>query len=246
MRKTLWMSALVPCWVPVFTAFEALQKQYEASNYYANEETCWRAASDALLRRLRLGQLPSRASLLTEEWDYSFDFEPEPEPAMPPHYDADGMLLVPKSFWEGFATSVPIRREIDWLAGDFQFMLEGNRSGWGQNGTGTVIGLEVDANFLPQLSKLLLSPKKEAEPASFSRPRGGGRPPASWWPDFAEELAIYIHENGIPDGEGHDGQSTIIDAVFARMNVNNKTEPGRGTVQPVVNAILRRLRSAEN
>ena len=74
----------------------------------------------------------------------------------------------------------------------------------------------------------------------------GGRRPANWWPDFAEELAVYLHENGLPAGQGHEGQSTMIDAIFGRMAGQGKSEPGRGTVQPVVNAVLRRLRSAGN
>ncbi|NML93053.1 hypothetical protein [Novosphingobium olei] len=229
-------------WVPAFAAFEALRKQYEAANYYADDEVCWKAASDALLRRLQSGQLPSRASLLTEDWDNSFEIEPEP----PLRRDADGMFPVPLTFWAGFAAAFPIRKEWDWLAGDFEFKVDGKRTGWGENGSGSALGLEVDANQLPHFSWPRPSDERAGESVPSPVQRGGGRPAANWWPDFAEELAIYIHETGIPEGQGHDGQSTIIDAVFARMSERKKTEPGRGTVQPVVNAILRRLRSAGN
>ena len=81
---------------------------------------------------------------------------------------------------------------------------------------------------------------EKAEPA-VSR---GGRPPAKWWPDFAEELAMFIHEEGIPGGSGHDGQSEILDKVCARLTAAGKPEPGRATVQPVINAVLARIRSA--
>lgn len=71
-----------------------------------------------------------------------------------------------------------------------------------------------------------------------------GRPPAQWWPDFAEELAWYIHEVGFPAGEGHDGQSDMIEAIFARMAESGKNEASRTTVQSVINALLDRFRSA--
>ncbi|WP_338242206.1 hypothetical protein [Aurantiacibacter hainanensis] len=74
--------------------------------------------------------------------------------------------------------------------------------------------------------------------------QGRGRSAAKWWPDFAEELSVYIHEEGIPEGSGHEGQSALIDAVFERLVAAGKTEPGRATVQPVINAVLQRIRSA--
>lgn len=238
------MSAPDPRWVPAFAAFEALRKQYEASNYYEAEEACWRAAGDTLLRRLQSGQLPSRAASLSEEWDNAFDMEPEPQPRL----DVDGMISVSGSFWNGFAASKSIHRESDWLAGDFEFKViaADGRSGWGHNGRGAAIGLEIDANHLPQFSWPLPDRDKEIEADRSPAQRSGGRPAANWWPDFAEELAVHIHENGIPEGHGHDGQSALIDAVFARMAEQGKLEPGRGTVQPVVNAVLRRIRSAGN
>lgn len=238
------MSGLEPRWVPVFAAFDALRKQYEASGYYDDDEYCWKAADEALLRRLQTGQLPSRASSLIEEWDDAFDMEPK----SPPSRDADGMVPVPGSFWSGFAASEPIRTKQDWLAGDFEFKVTSadGRRGWGQNGRGIVIGLEVDANHFPHLSWPLRLSDQDLQETQSTGQRGGGRPAANWWPDFAEELAVYIHENGIPEGHGHEGQSALIDAVFARMAEQGKPEPGRGTVQAVVNAVLRRIRSAGN
>lgn len=85
----------------------------------------------------------------------------------------------------------------------------------------------------------------DADPASPSRSRGG-RPSAKWWPEFAEELALYIYEEGIPEGTGHEGQSAMIDAIFARMAAAGKGEPSRATVQPVINGVLARTRSAGN
>ena len=72
----------------------------------------------------------------------------------------------------------------------------------------------------------------------------GGRRPANWWPAFAEELAMYVHESGIPDGRGSEGQTDVIDAVFLRLQNSQKPEPSRTSVQPVVSAVLNRIRSA--
>jgi hypothetical protein len=231
-------------WVPAFAAFEALRKQYDAANYYADDESCWKAASEALFRRLQSGQLPARAASVYEEWDDAFENEPPSQPGR----NADNMVPVPASFWTGFAAAKPVHREWDWLAGDFEFKViaADGRSGWGNNGRGVAIGLELDANHFPHLSWPLPGSERDTQAAQSVSQRGGGRPAANWWPDFAEELAVYIHESGIPDGHGHDGQSSLIDAVFARLVERGKQEPGRGTVQSVVNAVLRRIRSAEN
>lgn len=238
------MSAAGPRWVSAFAAFDALRKHYEASNYYADDEVCWKAAGDALFRRLQSGQLPSRAASVSEEWDDGLDNEPPPWPSR----DADNMIPVPTSFWRGFVASKPVHQEWDWLAGDFEFKViaPDTKSDWGIIGRGAAIGLEVDANRLPHISWSLPNGDKDGQAAHSTGQRSGGRPAANWWPDFAEELAVYIHDNGIPDGQGHDGQSALIDAVFARMSQQGKPEPGRGTVQPVLNAVLRRIRSAGN
>lgn len=78
------------------------------------------------------------------------------------------------------------------------------------------------------------------------RAKESGRRPANWWPDFAEELAVYIHSEGIPAGHGQEGQSAMIDEIFRRLSARGKDEPSRTTVQPVLRAVLNRLRSAGN
>lgn len=72
-----------------------------------------------------------------------------------------------------------------------------------------------------------------------------GRRAAQWWPDFAEELAIYVHEVGIPAGQGAEGQSEVIGEIFDRLAQRGSIEPNRTSVQPVISNLLKRLRSAE-
>lgn len=70
----------------------------------------------------------------------------------------------------------------------------------------------------------------------------GGRPPASWWPAFAEELAFYLHENGPPPGIGAQGSDQMIEAILTALS-NRDIEAGRTTIQPVIRSLLARLRA---
>ncbi|WP_156317920.1 hypothetical protein [Blastomonas sp. AAP25] len=230
------------CWIPASAAFKALRQQYEEHHLYGDEEHCWKAAHDTLLRRLQSGQLAGRAAQVLFEWD---DGSEPSEPLCP---DRNGRVLVPSRFWTYFLQSKSIHREADWLPGDFSFTLSYS-SGFGRLDAtckGTVIGLEVDENDLP---KLAWTGNKEASGRGSMQSavaRSGGRSPAKWWPDFAEELALYVHECGIPDGQGHDGQSEMMEAIFKRLAEAGKPEPGRATVQSVINAVMARIRSAGN
>jgi hypothetical protein len=225
-------------WIPAYVAFNRLRKQYEAAEVFADEEVCFRVAADTLIRRLRAGQLPSRAAHchLYEEAPPPDDEKPQSQKT-----DIDGYHMVPASFWASFSACRAQSREQDWISGDFEFHEDSEFFGHG----GSVIGLELDERHLP-LEPLGSLPLIKGNESELTAAKAGGRPPAKWWADFAEELAVYVHENGLPEGKGHEGQSEVIDAIFARMNERGKKEPGRPTVQPVINAVLRRIRSAGN
>lgn len=68
-----------------------------------------------------------------------------------------------------------------------------------------------------------------------------GRRPARWWPDFAEELAIYLHEKGLPET-----QEALISGVQSAMTAAGKDEPSRAQIQPVIRAVFSRLHPAGN
>lgn len=103
--------------------------------------------------------------------------------------------------------------------------------------------IEAWPSFLEEPDALNLSDDSAASDASEPKP-ARGRSAAKWWPDFAEELALAIYEEGIPEGSGHEGQSELLEKVLARLSATGKPEPGRATVQPVINAVLARIRSA--
>ncbi len=98
--------------------------------------------------------------------------------------------------------------------------------------------------------RFLTEPKSDAIDQSIDvfgadEPKSSrGRSAAKWWPDFAEELALTVYMEGIPEGAGHEGQSELLDKVLTRLSAAGKPEPGRATVQPVINAVLARIRSA--
>ena len=74
----------------------------------------------------------------------------------------------------------------------------------------------------------------------------GGRKQSLGWPEFVAELCAYFHEKGIPPGSGTEGAEKVIEAVDQRLLQRGVNEtPSRSTVQPAVNAALKRLR-AEN
>ena len=142
---------------------------------------------------------------------------------------------VPSSFWSR-STFPPLQ----WAFGEFD-------SGEFDAGELMANGVEIEVGGLPypEAVRVAMPPAAEEAPdisGAPDRPQGGGRKPAGWWPDFAEELALYIHANGSPPGQGAEGQSAVIDAVFAAMAAAGKQEPARSSVQPVVSAVLRRIR----
>lgn len=83
-------------------------------------------------------------------------------------------------------------------------------------------------------------------PSNLSPRDAGGRPMSALWPDWVGELAAYIHEVGIPAGEGAVGLDAIIATIEERLVERGLAAPSRTTVQATAKAVLTRLRSAGN
>ncbi len=73
-----------------------------------------------------------------------------------------------------------------------------------------------------------------------------GRRPSDRWRPWIAELVAYVHHNGIPPGIGSQGQEELIQAIADALAVRGEGTLARATVQPVVQAVLDRLRAAEN
>jgi len=106
----------------------------------------------------------------------------------------------------------------------------------------TLLGVEYSLDDLE-----LIVPQGSQKPATpdpvKTRRSGGGRPPAPWWPTFAAELAVYVHEVGLPAGTGAMGQGEMIEAIQTRMVENGHHKaPDRSSIQAVVQEVLDRLR----
>lgn len=143
---------------------------------------------------------------------------------------------LPREFWQGQS------KGGDWAAGDFETLVS-DRRGYSFERM-QAFGVMFDR---AGIEAMLASAANAVAPAPQAIERNRvGRPSAEWWPAFAEELAVYIHECGLPDGDDAQGQSIVIDAVFGRLSERGKTEPGRTTIQPVVSAVIRRIRSTGN
>ena len=180
------------------------------------------------MERLKLGRLPAIASYVC--------YSPGPmgDEFIVEHHNES----VPTYFWYRWGLANETQRDANWLVGDFKFE-DGSRHG--EVSYGNAFDVKFDADTLPGVVK---TGTDSTESASLTQSETRGRKSAHWWPDFAEELAAYIHDTGLPAGNGTDGQSDMIDAIFERIVEQGKPEPGRTQVQPVINAVLRRLRSA--
>jgi hypothetical protein len=136
---------------------------------------------------------------------------------------------------------------LDWNSGNF--------AGRGEiDGTSCAVsirGAEFSIAGIVALEAMLASQAPEDDAAAAQRvgtgaPSGSGRPRSEKWTAWIAELVAYVHEEGVPGGSGTDGQDPIIAAVDARLIERGLEGPSRSTVQPVVRAVLQRLRSAGN
>lgn len=233
--------------VPSTDALEMLASEHDRRGTYANWEVCQRAALDTLLARLCDGLLiawtrsckidSSRdtGSISVERilspWDY---------------FRGEVPGKIPVEFWWHFKAAGSDRRTLDWAAGDFLFeYLDAEYS----RREGSAFSVFFDPAGLPSVAQYS-NPRGDSialqSPVQIAEKSDRGRKPAHWWADFAEELTVYALECGMPAGAGTEGQSELINAIFARLTEAGKPEPARSSVQPVINAVLRRWRSAGN
>lgn len=66
----------------------------------------------------------------------------------------------------------------------------------------------------------------------------------SRWHQWVAELVHHIHDSGVPSGVGSQGQEALINAVADGLSKRGVEALSRSTVQPVVQAVLDRLRGA--
>lgn len=135
--------------------------------------------------------------------------------------------LVHKEFWwaEGHEAL-----EQNWETGDFETWID-------KRFHIRAFGVKFHRDDIRRMVPAAFQSSSTPEPQ-----RGGGRSMSRDWPEWVAELVAYIHEQGIPAGEGTRGADGLIEAVATRLEARGATPPSRTTVQEAVNAVLRRLR----
>lgn len=174
------------------------------------------AEEEAICKRAHAGLLPTRAKAYFVERDESFN------------------VLLPRGFWR--AEDKP-GLEKDWHRGDFSTRVNGYQE--------RAFGVEFDRQAVEAMGIDLSAPNVIATPSAQMNTNRGGRKLASGWPEFVAELTSILHYDGFPDGVGTEGADALIEKVLTAMTERGADHTlGRSTVQPTVNAVLRRHRSA--
>ena len=218
-------------------------------------ETIWRPMIDGVELLLARGydlddsreiilQLLASGSLLSKLSGESFWFRLQTFQGTE-NFPLTSNKIIPLEFWMECAHAAAFK-DFDWKNGAFSF--DGRRNGAKESYYGSAYGVLIDLTpithgtvSLPTQSiQRVRSPDWNVK----DQPKTRGRPTANWWPDFSAELALYFLNNGVPEGEGADGQSQILDAVCESLAAQGKTEPSRTQVQPVINRVLASWRSA--
>ena len=211
---------------------EELQKQLSCSK---------KEAGDHIARFCRAGLVESRCSSYWCEVTDLFGAKEE----------AYENVAIPSWFWERCASGPDAI--LDWNSGTFAgrglvgpYMHKVRIKGAEFDIAG-VIDLEAmirqqeSAEVSPLRTVMEMPGTKPAEPLAR-----GGRPKSENWANWIAELVSMIHEEGIPDGSGAEGQDALIGRIEERLEARDLESPSRSTVQPAVRAALLRLRSAGN
>jgi hypothetical protein len=158
-------------------------------------------------------------------------------------------VAIPSWFWEKCAAGPDAI--LDWQGGTF--------AGRGMVGAYThkvrIKGAEFDIGGIIDLEAMVRAqdedvaapdPERELRSAAAASSARGGRPKSESWANWIAELVSTIHDEGIPDGSGAEGQDALIGRIEERLGARDLEGPSRSTVQPAVRAALLRLRSAGN
>ena len=70
-----------------------------------------------------------------------------------------------------------------------------------------------------------------------------GRPPAGWWQLLAIELALYVHDHGIPAGKGTQGVEAIVGEMQLRLEEKG-FGPDRTSLNKTIGTFLKRQRGS--
>lgn len=203
------------------------------------EVLCERAAIDPetavrrLIQHCAAGLVDSRCSRFWWRISDRYESQREDETAGP----------VPDWFWEQCADHPDTI--FDWRSGKVS-----SRSYIEDDHYKVIVeGLQFGNEGVAELAAMLGTNAASGapEPAESDQiVRSGRKRDADKWDAWIAELAVHIHDTGIPKGHGAEGQDELIAAIDARLTEQGLPSLGRTTVQSAARAVLLRLRSAGN
>jgi hypothetical protein len=217
----------------------------EAGNY-APAATCVSelratlACDDATAQRLilkscRAGLVPSRCSKI--RWRVKDRYGENEE--------QDTNVAVPQWFWEECLEDEAT--VLNWRTGRFA----GTGIVDGDEYKVIVSGVEFEVAAIVEIEAMEAEARVVEEADSGPAASEGGGVPrgpklSQRWRPWVAELVAHVHENGAPEGVGSQGQEELIKAVADALAARGEEMLARSTVQPIVQAVLDRLRSADN
>ena len=144
--------------------------------------------------------------------------------------------MLPNTFWwaEGKESL-----EQTWETGDFGTSINDGRESREWKAFGVRFRREDIEAMLPEQHAVVFKPATAHNSAQRT-----GRPKVASWNAWIAELALHVHENGLPTGEGSKGQEALISAIAERLAKQGIEGPSRSTVQGAAQAVLDRVRSA--
>lgn len=195
------------------------------------------AAAEHILRFCRAGLIETRCSSIWWEVD----------DALRSSEHEDEHVAIPSWFWDRCSTGPDAI--LNWNSGT----LAGRGRVEGKLHKVRIKGAEFDVGGIIDLEVMLksegdsgvLSNDEQGEQASKPG-TASGRPRSEKWIDWTAELVAHLYFNGLPEGDGVEGQDALIAAVDERLMARGLDGPSRSTVQPIARATLLLLRSAEN
>lgn len=219
-------------WIPIGEEFRRLRAEF-AEAEGENDSNSYRA-ENALLGRLATGFITARAEHCLNQTD---------GPRKPGLYFADDRVIRP-SFWQTLIDTHHSNKRADWVTGDFSFEghslkpfeeLKLGDDGWPLDPHESRI---ESTWFVIAQGVQIAVQTTGAESKPKSR---GGRNPATWWREFAMELAVYMHDLEYPEGEEGAGQEEVYKALCLRMGADN--QPSRTNALDVIGKVLKRVRA---
>jgi hypothetical protein len=190
-------------------------------------------ASSALLKHCRAGLVRSRCK---EIWSRLRTRYGDQEP------DVEHDVEVPEWAWSSVSGPDAI---LNWPASAFagEDLIDGDEV------KVKLTGVELEVGGVIELERYIQSLRSDAEGAPPKEPEApasvgkGGRRPSEKWPDWVAELVAVVHDEGIPGGVGSQGQEKLLERIANALAERGLEGPARTTVQPVVQAVLDRLRA---